>query len=141
MKKIWISFTILTSLSLINFGSRYIYDVPQALAGEFMSRFTVKQDDIELLYALDSIPGIFMAFLAGFIVSIISPLNTSLICTYLIFISAILTAWGVHSEKYGMIVAGRLVYGIFGEPLNVAQSTLLSIWFTGNSLSFASGLI
>lgn len=119
LKKWVIELGVLVSLSLLCFGSVYIFDVPQELAGEFMTRFSKNEADIEYLYALYSTPGIFMAFLGGFAVSFITPLISGLLCTYFIFMASVLIAFGVHQETYWMITSGRFVYGLFGEPLNI----------------------
>jgi nitrate/nitrite transporter NarK len=39
-----------------------------------------------------------------------------------------------------MMLAGRAVFGLGGECMSVAQSSIVSVWFKGNELSFAMGL-
>jgi MFS family permease len=39
-----------------------------------------------------------------------------------------------------MMLAGRVIFGLGGESLSVAQSAIVSIWFKGKELSMALGM-
>jgi len=38
------------------------------------------------------------------------------------------------------MMIGRFVFGLGGESMTVAQSTIVSAWFSGKELSFAFGI-
>lgn len=49
-------------------------------------------------------------------------------------------AFGVNAESYWLALLGRFVFGLGGECMTVAQSTIVSQWFKGKELAFAFGL-
>ena len=56
----------------------------------------------------------------------------------LVFVGNSIIWIGVMTESvYGMLL-GRLVYGLGGESLNIAISSILSIWFRGKEIAFAN---
>lgn len=64
----------------------------------------------------------------------------------LIFFCGILTLgqfifmFGGYSNSYDEMLAGRVVFGMGGESMQVAQSSIISVWFKGKELAFALGL-
>lgn len=42
--------------------------------------------------------------------------------------------------SYDEMLAGRVVFGMGGESMQVAQSSIISLWFKGKELAFALGL-
>lgn len=124
----------------LNFGNYYIYDVPQELAGAFLREFHLSPSNIEFLYTLNSIPSIFLAFIGGFIVKKMTARTASLMGTYLVLMSSVVTAFGVFFENYNVILAGRVIYGLMSEICMVSQNTILSDWFSGKYLTLASGI-
>ena len=40
-----------------------------------------------------------------------------------------------------MMIAGRIIFGMGGESMGVAQAAIVSLWFKGSELAFAFGLI
>jgi MFS family permease len=62
-----------------------------------------------------------------------------LFCAILTFGQALFMVGGYQSS-YGMMLAGRVVFGFGGECMSVAQSAIVSIWFKGKELAFALGL-
>lgn len=64
----------------------------------------------------------------------------------LIFFCAILTCGqfifmlGGYQYNYDYMLAGRVVFGMGGESMQVAQSSIISVWFKGKELAFALGL-
>ena len=47
---------------------------------------------------------------------------------------------GGYSSNFGIMIAGRVVFGMGGESMQVAQSAIVSSWFKGKELAFAMGL-
>ena len=48
--------------------------------------------------------------------------------------------FGTHTRNYSFILVGRIIYGIFAEPNQISQNTLVSEVFYGKFLSVATGL-
>ena len=44
---------------------------------------------------------------------------------------------GGYIESFGVMLAGRVVFGLGGESLSVSQSAIVSKWFKGKELAFA----
>jgi MFS family permease len=47
---------------------------------------------------------------------------------------------GVIENWVGMMMFGRLVFGIGGESIGVAQTRITTEWFRGRQLAFALGM-
>jgi len=64
----------------------------------------------------------------------------------LIFFCAVLTLGqfvfmlGGFATSYDEMIAGRVIFGMGGESMQVAQSAVISLWFKGKELAFALGL-
>ena len=140
IKKIVTVASILFALSILNFGNYYIYDVPSELASGFLMYFDKTPADTSFLYTLSSAPSTVMSLISGFLVSWLTPTLTAAICTYMIFLSSVVTMYGTHSAKYNFIIIGRVMFGAFSDANQVAQKTLVTEVFFGRFLSIATGL-
>ena len=47
---------------------------------------------------------------------------------------------GGYMGNYNIMLAGRVIFGMGGECMTVAQSAIISSWFKGKELAFALGL-
>jgi len=47
---------------------------------------------------------------------------------------------GCANVNYGTMLAGRVVFGLGGECMSVAQSAIVANWFKGKELAFAFGI-
>jgi MFS family permease len=47
---------------------------------------------------------------------------------------------GGYKKSFGVMLAGRVVFGLGGESMSVAQSAIVSKWFKGKELAMALGL-
>lgn len=46
---------------------------------------------------------------------------------------------GGYYKSLGVMIAGRVVFGLGGESMSVAQSAVVSKWFKGKELAMALG--
>ena len=46
---------------------------------------------------------------------------------------------GGYYDSFPLMLVGRVVFGLGGESMSVAQSSIVSIWFKGGELNFALG--
>jgi len=60
--------------------------------------------------------------------------------TIILTIGQLVFAFGVSEELYWLTLLGRFIFGLGGECMTVAQSTIVSQWFKGKELAFAFGL-
>jgi len=93
-----------------------------------------------LLYTVYSIPNMILPLLGGIL------LDTIGVRLGLIFFCAVLTLGqfvfmlGGFATSYDEMIAGRVIFGMGGESMQVAQSAVISLWFKGKELAFALGL-
>jgi MFS family permease len=63
-----------------------------------------------------------------------------LLLSFLVAAGQFLVAYGLQSGSFGLVVGGRMLFGVGGESLAVAQSRLVTQWFAGKELALAIGL-
>lgn len=96
----------------------------------------------QALYSVYSWPNTVLAIFGGILIDKYIGLRRALILfTLFVFIGAYLFSYGIQQRSYPLMVLGRVMYGLGGESLGVAQSTFISRWFTKESgMSFAFGI-
>jgi len=146
-------YTVLLVISLICFGSYFVYDEIQPIGKSIESSLHIGDSQFLLLYSVYSFPNMVLCFFGGILGDKIGLRVASLIfCTFCV-IGAFLTALGPQLVVgfgslsvspligYIIMVAGRVVFGIGGESLNVLQTSMVALWFRdGQALAVAMGL-
>jgi MFS family permease len=128
---------VLIFLSLALFGSYYAYDALSPLADVLKQQLGFSDSNIGLLQAIYSFPNIFTVVIGGLIIDRIGLRKSLMIFGVLCVIGPAITA---ASGALWMMAAGRLVFGMGAESLNVAVTAALARWFKGKELSFAFGI-
>lgn len=96
----------------------------------------------QALYSVYSWPNTVLAIFGGILIDKYIGLRRALVLfTLFLFFGAYLFSYGIQQRSYPLMVLGRVMYGLGGESLGVAQSTFISRWFTKESgMSFAFGI-
>ena len=128
---------VLVFLSLAMFGSYYAYDALSPLADVLKLQLGFSDKDIGLLQAIYSFPNIFTVVIGGLIIDRLGLRKSLMIFGVLCLAGPALTA---SSGTLWVMAAGRLIFGMGAESLNVAVTAALARWFKGKELSFAFGL-
>jgi MFS family permease len=128
---------VLIFVSLAMFGSYYVYDALSPLADVLKQQLGFTDLDIGFLQAIYSFPNIFTVVIGGFVIDRIGLRKSLMIFGVLCFVGPAIT---VMSGHLSVMAAGRLIFGMGAESLNVAVITALGRWFKGKELSFAFGL-
>jgi MFS family permease len=128
---------VLLVLSLPAFASSYLYDCIGPLAKLLSAQLGYSNADIGLLQAVCSLPNLVMVLLGGILVDRIGERRSLTLFAALCLAGAAVTAL---SPRLGVMVGGRLLYGLGGGSLGVAINTGIAKWFHGRRLSFAFGL-
>jgi len=128
---------VLIFLSLAMFGSYYAYDALSPLADVLKQQLGFSDSNIGLLQAIYSFPNIFTVVIGGLIIDRIGLRKSLMIFGILCLIGPAITA---ASGALWIMAAGRLVFGMGAESLNVAVTAALARWFKGKELSFAFGI-
>ena len=128
---------VLIFVSLAMFGSYYAYDALSPLADVLKQQLHFTDLDIGFLQAIYSFPNIFTVLIGGFIIDRIGLRKSLMIFGVLCFLGPAIT---VATGHLPVMAAGRLIFGMGAESLNVAVTAALARWFRGKELSFAFGL-
>jgi MFS family permease len=128
---------VLIFLSLAMFGSYYAYDALSPLADVLKQQLGFSDENIGLLQAIYSFPNIFTVVIGGFIIDRLGLRKSLMIFGILCLVGPAITA---ASGRLSIMAAGRLIFGMGAESLNVAVTAALARWFKGKELSFAFGI-
>jgi len=128
---------VLVFLSLAMFGSYYAYDALSPLADVLKQQLSFSDKDIGLLQAIYSFPNIFTVVIGGFLIDRLGLRKSLMIFGVLCLVGPAITA---ASGMLWLMAAGRLLFGMGAESLNVAVTAALARWFKGKELSFALGI-
>jgi MFS family permease len=128
---------VLIFVSLAMFGSYYAYDALSPLADVLKQQLRFSDESIGFLQAIYSFPNIFTVVIGGLLIDRIGLRKSLLLFGILSFLGPAITA---SSGTLAVMAAGRLIFGMGAESLNVAVTAALARWFKGKELSFAFGL-
>jgi MFS family permease len=130
------------------FGQFYAFDNPSALNEQMKLYMTEKAQTspeqyayyFNLLYSVYSFPNILLPLVMGLAVDRCG--STALMCLLgaCVCFGHLLFASGVNAASWPLMLSGRVLFGIGGESLQVAQNCLLFRWFRGKEVAFALGL-
>ncbi|WP_373475866.1 MFS transporter [Sphingorhabdus sp.] len=117
-------------------GSYYTYDSIAPVAGLLRDERGFSQSQIGLLNAVFNLPNIALALIGGILIDRIGAAKAILIAAIICTIGAILTAIG---EPFGLMLLGRLLFGLGNETLYIALLVGIAQWFHlgGGALAIA----
>ncbi len=130
-------FSVLLSVGLMLVGSYFAYDSIGALAPLMIEGLNIDREAIGMMYSFYSWPNLVMVFIGGFLIDRFGTRIMSLIFSGLIVVGAVVVA---AAPGLGLMLAGRVLFGIGSESLIVCQNAILAKWFKGKELAFAFGL-
>ncbi|KAJ3397660.1 hypothetical protein HDU92_005402 [Lobulomyces angularis] len=110
------------------------------------TEYDLYQWQINALYSLYSFPNIILPLieirsltfvLGGYCIDKLGPHKMLLFFSSLVCIGNLMFTIGILNKQFIYLAAARLIFGLGGESLEVAQSTITTIWFRGRGLAFA----
>ena len=134
---------VLALTCLMMIGNYYSYDNPAALKTQiedYMGDPSDYETLYSLLYTVYSIPNVFLPFFGGYFVDKWGVRICMLIFCCFIAAGQCIFALGLSVKSWPVMYVGRIIFGIGGESLSVANSAILADWFEGKELAFAFGL-
>lgn len=141
-ESVW-RWAILFFTCVMMIGNYYCYDIPAALNSQ-MDDYMGKPDDFEtlfsLLYTVYSVPNVILPFFGGYFVDRLGVRMCLIIFAVCITVGQLVFAIGLSAQSWPIMFLGRVIFGLGGENLGVANSAVLSVWFEGKELAFAFGL-
>jgi len=93
-----------------------------------------------LLYTVYSIPNMVLPILGGVFLDKIGVRLGLIIFSFILTLGQLVFTLGGYHNNYDMMIAGRVIFGMGGESMGVAQSAVVSSWFKGKELAFALGI-
>ncbi|XP_018117824.1 major facilitator superfamily domain-containing protein 1 [Xenopus laevis] len=132
---------VLALMCFLGFGSYFCYDNPAALQTQVQADMKVNTADFMQLYAFYSWPNVVLCFFGGFLIDRVFGIRLGTII-FSLFVCAgqVIFATGALVNSFLVMEVGRLVFGIGGESLAVAQNTYAVSWFKGKELNLVFGL-
>lgn len=93
------------------------------------------------LYAFYSWPNVILSFVGGFLIDRVFGIPWgSIIFSMFVLIGQIIFGIGAYFKNIPAMYFSRLIFGIGGESLAVAQNTYSTEWFPPNELNLVFGL-
>lgn len=145
----------LTSICLLMTAEYYSIDIPAALhqdMKDYLSGGPNDNDDdaeststfelrFNLLYTVYSMPNVVLPLLGGFVVDRFGPTRCMIGYSLCVWLGQVLFAAGLAQKSWTIMLLGRAVFGIGGESICVANSTLLTDWFDPSERALAFGIL
>ncbi|KAI8912871.1 major facilitator superfamily domain-containing protein [Entophlyctis helioformis] len=135
---------VLAFACLMVFGNYYCYDIPAALNVPLQkwlgSDYAAYQTQLNLLYSIYSLPNIVLPLVGGILVDALSPSLMIAVFATMVCVGQLLFTLGVAYRQFGVMLAGRFLFGVGGESLEVASSSVITVWFGQSGLAFALGM-
>ena len=125
---------LLSALTIM--GSYYTYDSIAPVAGMLRDQRGFTQSQIGLLGAVFNLPNIALALAGGVVIDRIGAAKSIVIAALICTLGACLTAIGA---PFGLMLMGRLLFGLGNETLYIALLVGLAQWFHagGGALAIA----
>ncbi|XP_075426689.1 lysosomal dipeptide transporter MFSD1 isoform X1 [Ascaphus truei] len=132
---------VLMLMCFLGFGSYFCYDNPAALQTQVQGDMKVNTATFMQLYAWYSWPNVVLCFFGGFLIDRVFGIRLgTVIFSLFVCVGQVIFAMGAFFNAFWLMEAGRLVFGIGGESLAVAQNTYAVSWFKGKELNLVFGL-
>mmetsp|Transcript_24236 Transcript_24236/g.49999 ORF Transcript_24236/g.49999 Transcript_24236/m.49999 type:complete len:649 (-) Transcript_24236:69-2015(-) len=152
-----IRWVVLLLVCIVMVGTYYSLDIPAALHHQLQDTLDTGTSSsspsssaaasaistqpfefkFNLLFSVYSIPNTILPFFGGSCVDRAGASRSLVSFGVLALIGQILVALGGWFRSWPIMLAGRFVYGLGGENICVACSTVLNAWFDGGDTAFA----
>ncbi|VDN99504.1 unnamed protein product [Rodentolepis nana] len=134
-------YSMLFFICLLSFGSYFCYDNPAALQDAFLTDLRLTVTEFMNLYAFYSWPNVILSLVGGFLIDRVIGIRWgTILFASIIFIGQCVFAAGAFMKSIYLMYFARLLFGIGGESLSVAQNSYATAWYTSNELNFVFGL-
>ena len=118
-------------------GAFYVYDSIGPIADLLQRQRDFSDSQIGMLNAIYHLPNIVLILVGGVLVDRFGAARMTLWTTVVCFVGTALTAF---SPGFVGMAAGRLLFGIGAETLNIGVLAAIAQYFAGGGLAFAMGL-
>ncbi len=130
-------FTVLIFVSLLTYGSYFVYDGLSAIAPILIDSFQVTRAAYGATKTIYSLAAILCLLIGGILIDRIGTRKSSLLFSSFIVFGALIMAF---SSNIRMLYIGMFFFGAGSETLIIAQSSIIARWFKGKELALAFGI-
>ncbi len=139
-KKHWWRWLILLIVSLVMFGSYYIYDSLSPINDYIQQSMNIDSAKFGLLFSFYALPNLlFLLVVAGFLLDRLGIRKAGTVYVFLILLGSLITSLGAGKSFTAMLI-GRMVFGFGSEATILVTNKVIARWFKGRELGFAYGL-
>ena len=139
-EKKWWRWLVLVMVSLIMFGSYYVYDSFSPINDNIQTEMGVDNSRFGLLFSFYALPNIFfLLVVAGFLLDKLGVRKAGSFYAFLILLGTVITAAGAGSSFILMLI-GRMIFGFGSEATLLVTNKVIARWFKGKELGLAFGL-
>ena len=139
-KKHWWRWLILLIVSLVMFGSYYIYDSLSPINDYIQQTMNVDSAKFGLLFSFYALPNLlFLLVVAGFLLDRLGIRKAGTVYVFLILVGSLIPSLGAGKSFTAMLI-GRMVFGFGSEATILVINKVIARWFKGRELGFAYGL-
>lgn len=139
-EKHWWRWLILLVVSLVMFGSYYIYDALSPINDYIQQDMGLDNARFGLLFSFYALPNLlFLLVVAGFLLDRLGIRKAGTLYVFLILLGSLITSLGAGKSFIVMLI-GRIVFGFGSEATLLVTNKVIARWFRGKELGFAYGL-
>lgn len=140
---------ILFLACMVTFGGYYSFDFPSALHGPMFRHFadqstnlTQKQFELafSLFFSLYSLPNMILPWLGGMVADQYGNNRVMIAFGLLVLLGNVIQTAACYRRNIIFMIAGRFVFGLGAETLQVCANTTISKWFSGKDLALSMGI-
>ena len=137
-----VRWVVLLMVCITSSCTYYSLDLPAALHSQLATAMPSHsfETKFNLLFSLYSIPNTILPFFGGGCVDRHGASSTLIGYGVLAFMGQVLVTLGGLTKNWPLLLIGRFLYGLGGENICVAYSSILSIWFEGREVALAFSL-
>ncbi|KAI9175796.1 hypothetical protein H9P43_006160 [Blastocladiella emersonii ATCC 22665] len=129
---------------LLLFGNYYAYDNPSALSVQMHEYLGIPYAQfayyLNLFYSVYSLPNVPMTLVSGWLMDRFGTHRVLLILSVCVCVGQLVFVLGLEWKNLNVMLAGRILFGIGGESVGVAQASITTSWFRNKELAFALGI-
>lgn len=138
--KHWWRWLILLVVSLVMFGSYYIYDALSPINESIQQSMGIDNARFGLLFSFYALPNLFfLLIVAGFLLDRLGIRKAGTFYVFLILLGSLITSLGA-GKSFVIMLIGRIVFGFGSEATLLVTNKVIARWFKGKELGFAYGL-
>ncbi|KAL1917026.1 uncharacterized protein VTP21DRAFT_5224 [Calcarisporiella thermophila] len=122
---------------LFTFGSHYAGHTLAPLKADLKASLNITNAQYGVLQSSVSLVNSFIPLFGGIFVDSFGTGTGSLVSSFLIVVGQSIVSVGVQKGTYGVVIAGRVLFGVGSGTVVIAQESILGKWFRGKGLTLA----